>query len=168
MDSDVNKCNKDGELFDCICGDEYYKSIDDFQQNINSKVLEYDSRKLSQVILHQNTNDQRLCSRLVKLYDIVAGFQDGSEDTSIFVQRLIQAIVICQEKNKKHSEFFVSVLSSAFTNYCQYYQDLLNEEYFEVMKKKPMSIPLTQMTSLGCDAFIKVKLRSFKKYPARL
>ena len=64
MDSDVNKCSKDGELFDCICGDEYYKSIDDFQQNINSKVLEYDSEKLSQVILHQNTNDQRLCSRL--------------------------------------------------------------------------------------------------------
>ena len=96
-----------------------------------------------------------------KLYDIVAGFQDGSEDTSIFVQRIIQAIVISQEKNKKHSEFYVSVLSSAFTNYCQYYQDLLNEEYFEVMKKKPMSIPLAQMTSLGCDAFIKVNLKMF-------
>ena len=91
-----------------------------------------------------------------KLYDIVAGFQDGSEDTSIFVQRIIQAIVISQEKNKKHSEFYVSVLSSAFNNYCQYYQDLPNEDYFEVMKKQPMSIPLAQMTSLGCDAFIKV------------
>ena len=67
MNSDVNKCNRGGELFDCICGDEYYKSIDDFQQNINSKVLEYDSEKLSQVISHQNTNDQRLCSRLVKV-----------------------------------------------------------------------------------------------------
>ena len=98
---------------------------------------------------------------LVKLYDIVAGFQDGSEDTSIFVQQIIQAIVISQEKNEKHSEFYVSVLSSAFTNYCQYYQDLLNEEYFEVMKKKPMSIPLTQMTSLGCDAFIKVNSKVF-------
>ena len=96
-----------------------------------------------------------------KLYDIVAGFQDGSEDTSIFVQRIIQAIVISQEKNKKHSEFYVSVLSSAFTNYCQYYQDLLNEEYFEVMKKQPMSIPLAQMTSLGCDAFIKVNSKLF-------
>ena len=96
-----------------------------------------------------------------KLYDIVAGFQDGSEDTSIFVQRIIQAIVISQEKNKNHSEFYVSVLSSAFTNYCQYYQDLLNEEYFEVMKKKPMSIPLAQMTSLGCDAFIKVNSKLF-------
>ena len=96
-----------------------------------------------------------------KLYDIVAGFQDGSEDTSIYVQRIIQAIVISQEKNKKHSEFYVSVLSSAFTNYCQYYQDLLNEEYFEVMKKQPMSIPLAQMTSLGCDAFIKVNSKLF-------
>ena len=96
-----------------------------------------------------------------KLYDIVAGFQDGSEDTSIFVQRIIQAIVISQEKTKKHSEFYVSVLSSAFTNYCQYYQDLLNEEYFEVMKKQPMSIPLAQMTSLGCDAFIKVNSKMF-------
>ena len=126
---------------------------------ILSKVLEYDSKELAKVIFCQKTNDQRLCSRLVKLYDIVAGFQNGSEDISIFVKRMVQAIILVQKNTIKHSQFYTSVLSSAFMNYTQHYQDILNEDFFEVVKKHQIPIPVADMTPLGCDAFVKVRLR---------
>ena len=87
----------------------------------------------------------------------LANFQNGSEDVSKFVKQTIQAIVLALEKlRNEESEFFVSVLSSAFINYHKQYQDLLNEEFFDVVKKQKLAIPIAKMTSLGCDAFFKV------------
>ena len=80
--SAITKC-KVGNQFDCECGDDYFKAVDEFQQTANYQVLEFDADHISQVISHQSTNDQRLCNRLVKLYDIVAGYQEENKDVDI-------------------------------------------------------------------------------------
>ena len=70
MISDL-KSEEKGEEYDCISGDKYYQAIDDFQQNVNLKILDYTSEDICQVILDQKNSDQRLCNRLVKLYDVI-------------------------------------------------------------------------------------------------
>jgi len=159
-DSECTKNWGKSEKFDCISGEEYYQAVDDFQQNVNVEILEYNSEKICQIILDQKGSDQRLCNRIVKLYDIIANFQNGSEDVSKYVKQTIRAIVLVLEKSKsEYSDFFISVLSSAFINYHKQYQDLLNEEFFDVCKNQKLAIPLAKMTSLACDAFFKSCLK---------
>lgn len=145
-----------GKDFQCICGDQYFQNVENYQQTCDESLLE--SLNPSQVIDHQKDTDQRLCSRIVKLHDIVSNCQkDAGNQVVNCVKRVIQAMLEVQAKQKTASPFLVSVISSAFTNYRNHYQDLLNSEYFEKLPSLP--IPIGEMTVFGREAFFQSLLK---------
>ena len=151
-----------GKEFDCSCGDNYAQMVEDFQLTAKSdhEIFEYKDDDLIQVIQHQNQIDRRLGSKIVKLHDIVANYQRGTEDVSKFVRKVVKALFgILQNSNESSCPFFCDVISSAFTNYHKQYQDILNEEFFEKLKQKPVKLPLSSLTNLGFESFIQSILK---------
>lgn len=145
--------------FNCQCGEAYLEAVEDFQLKESRQVLEFDAEYLARVIRCQKEVDQRLCNRIVKLYDIVSSFQGGSEDVSDLVKRVIQAIFLVVSKQENQTKFSISVMSSAFCNYQSQYQDLLNEDFFRPLSLRPFHVPVSEMTWLGKDAFFRSLLK---------
>ena len=110
---------------------------------------------LYQVIVHQKEADSRLSNRLVKLHDIVAGLRKGICDVAGIVKKVVKAILAAQIIINHHHSFLASVLSSAFLNFRMQYKDILNDEYFSVLKKHAVSIPIADFSRFGKDAFFK-------------
>ena len=70
-------CEKSGKTFNCFCGDEFYEKVEEYQldpTNHEEFLNDLTNQRLCRVIFHQKKADLRLCNRLIKLHDIVAGF----------------------------------------------------------------------------------------------
>ena len=148
-----------GKDFNCLCGDEFYDyEVENQEQFFDSRTC----HSMCQVIVHQKESDSRLSNRLVKLHDIVAGLRKGVCDAAEIVKKVVNAILAAQIIiNRETSSapnshpFLASVLSSAFLNFRLQYKDILNDEYFSVLKKHAVSIPISDFSRFGKDAFFK-------------
>ena len=141
-----------GKDFNCRCGDEFYNNeVENQEQFFDSLTC----HSICQVIVHQKEADSRLSNRLVKLHDIVAGLRKGVCDVAGIVKKVVKAILAAQIIINHHHSFLASVLSSAFLNFRMQYKDILNDEYFSVLKKHAVSIPIADFSRFGKDAFFK-------------
>ena len=151
-----------GKDFNCRCGDEFYNHEVETQEQFFENLTCY---SMCQVIIHQKESDSRLSNRLVKLHDIVAGLRKGVCDVAEIVKKVVRAIlaaqiIIHQETSTSSTApnshpFLASVLSSAFLNFRLQYKDILNDEYFGVLKKHAINIPISDFSRFGKDAFFK-------------
>ena len=163
VDPPVNQdiCNP-GKLFNCQCGDEFYEDVDNAQ--INNEVEEFvnnlSSRTFCQIIVHQTEVDSRLCNRLIKLHDIVASARKGNIDVVPIVRKNVKALLASLLMKVHHSDWICSVISSAFTNYHLQFKDILEEEFFKVLKIHPVKIPTNKLTKQGQRTFYKALIES--------
>ncbi len=147
-----------GRDFDCFCGEAYFLCVEQYQLDPrNEREPDFTAEQIAQIIDHQSKVDRRLCSRIVKLYDVIASAERGFRDISGVVERVLKALVIVYKSNN-NSAFFLSVVSSCLLNYRTQFQDLLNQELFKPLELEPWDLLTSQLDNLGCEALFQALL----------
>ena len=154
----LDQCNSKPELakstnndFDCQCGQEYFDSIEAYQLELNSGtyLAQNHIQMVARVLLHQHRLDRRLCSKIVKLPDMLANLKKGRKDDSsddtitLIVSQILKAILLCHTSSNTSSlsPFVLSVISSACQNYRIHFADILRQDYISQLPTYQVTLP---------------------------
>ena len=139
--------------FDCQCGQDYFNSIETYQLEMNCRnFLAQDLTKIiARVLLHQHRVDRRLCSKIVKLPDIIANLNRGGrkdsstndDDIRLIVSKILKAILLhhTSSNTSSFSPFVLSVISSACQNYRIHFADILRKDYISQLPTYQVTFP---------------------------